>query len=427
MVRIRPERRTPVDLVVSAAIVVILLVAGLLVWAHSAVRHTDSIQAAASVPDVAPATAVPAGFTPLWRARSTVTHTPAIARSLVVTADGGSVTGRDPATGHEVWHYRRDLALCAVLAAWPSSNNEVLAAYRNSRGCGEITALDGSSGQREGARSSDADDRVQLVSDSGYVVSQGSTRLETWGSNLVRGIEYGRVDAPVKPDVQPGRTGCRLMSATTGGDRVAVIEHCGDEPGYRLTVLGAVLNKDEEVQQYRSSLITDGTSGPAPVAIAMSSSGIAVYDGGGNRPAPASNDAPAGPVAPAVRQFTTDGVPTVVNTVAGAPAPPDDVVPVTNGGLTSYFTGGTTVVLDAQNVRPIYQVPGAIGTGDVMAGQLLLPTATGISVRDAATGREVRSIPVRRDGYTRGPISLRVLGSTVIEQWGSTVAAYGPA
>ncbi|NED68557.1 hypothetical protein G3I15_47275, partial [Streptomyces sp. SID10244] len=76
-------------------------------------------------------------------------------------------------------------------------------------------------------------------------------------------------------------------------------------------------------------------------------------------------------------------------------------------------TGGTTVVLDAQNVRPIYQVPGAIGTGDVMAGQLLLPTATGISVRDAATGREVRSIPIRRDGYTRGPISLRVLGSTV--------------
>ncbi|NED66340.1 hypothetical protein G3I15_35975, partial [Streptomyces sp. SID10244] len=180
MVRIRPERRTPVDLVVSAAIVVILLVAGLLVWAHSAVRHTDSAQAAASVPDVAPATAVPAGFTPLWRARSAVTDTPAIARSVVVTADGGSVVGRDPATGHEVWHYRRDLGLCAVLAAWPSSNNEVLAAYRNSRGCGEVTALNGSSGQREGGRSSDADDRIHLVADSGYVVSQGSTRLETW-------------------------------------------------------------------------------------------------------------------------------------------------------------------------------------------------------------------------------------------------------
>ncbi|MYR08926.1 hypothetical protein GTV32_22580 [Gordonia sp. SID5947] len=427
MVRIRPERRTPVDLVVSAAIVVILLVVGLVVWVNSTARHTDSAQAAVTAPAVTAATAVPARLTPLWHARSPVTSTPAIARSLVITADGGSVVGRDPTTGHEVWHYRRDLGLCAVLAAWPSSNNEVLAAYRNSRGCGEVTALDGSSGQREGSRSSDADDRINLASDSGYVVSQGPTRLETWGSNLVRGIEYGRVDAPVKPGVQPGRTGCRLMSSTIGGDRVAIVEHCGNEPGYRLTVLGAVLNKDEEVQQYGSSLITDGTSGPPPVAIAMSSSGIAVYDGGGNRPAPASNDAPAEAPAPSVRQFTTDGVPTVVNTVAGAPAPPDGAVPVTNGGLTSYFTGGTTVVLNAQNVHPIYQVPGAIGSGDVMADRLLLPTATGISVRDAATGREVRSIPVQRDGYTGGPISLRVLGTTVIEQWGSTVQAYGPA
>lgn len=425
MVRIRPERRTPVDLAVSAAIVVVLVIAGLVIWLVSPVRHTDSAQAAASVPDVTPSATVPAELTPLWRASSAVTDGPAMTRSLVVTADGGAVVGRDPQTGREIWHYRRDLGLCAVLAAWPASTNKVLAAYRNSRGCGEVTALDGSSGRRSGGRSSDADDRVRLVSDTGYVVSQGPTRLETWGSNLVRGIEYGRVDAPVKPGVQPGRTDCRLMSSAIGGDRVAVIEHCGADPGYRLTVLGAVLDKDEDVQQFGSSLITDGTQGPPPVLIGMSSSAIAVYDGGGNRPQPPADNT-AGPTGPAIRQFSTDGVPTATNTVAGPAAPPEGLPAVTGGGITSFFTGDATVVLDAQNARPIYQVPGAIGTGDVMAGQLLLPTATGISVRDAATGREIRAIRVDREGRRDQPVGLRVLGSTVIEQWGSTVQAYGP-
>ena len=62
-----------------------------------------------------------------------------------------------------------------------------------------MTALDSDTGARTGARTSDADDAVNLAGGSGYVLAQGRTRLETWGTNLVRGIEYGRVDAPVKP------------------------------------------------------------------------------------------------------------------------------------------------------------------------------------------------------------------------------------
>ncbi|MEE4021764.1 hypothetical protein V1Y59_01630 [Gordonia sp. PKS22-38] len=429
MARIRPERRTPVDLAVTAAILVAIVVAGLVIWANSPVRQSESVQAAAPVPEVEPSSAVPANLAPAWRARSSATQTPAIAEATVVTADAGEVVGRDPQTGREVWHYRRNLDLCAVIAAWPASNNKVLAAYRNARGCGEVTALDASSGSRAGSRSSDADDHIRLVSDSGYVVSQGPTRLETWGSNLVRGIEYGRVDAPVKPGVQPGRQDCRLYSSAVGGSRVAVIERCGDEPGYRLTVLGAVLDDDEDVEQHGSSLITDGTDGPPPVLIGMSSSAIAVYDGGANPPMPTS-DTPApgspAPTAPTIRQFTTDGVPSATNTVNGAQHPPAGVA-VASGGLTSYYTGKSTVVMDAANLRPIYQVPGAIGTGDVMAGQLLLPTPAGVSVRDAATGRELRAIALPRDGRRDDqPVSLRVLGATVVEQWGTTVQAYRP-
>ncbi|MFI8771926.1 hypothetical protein ACIGKQ_07175 [Gordonia sp. NPDC062954] len=428
MARIRPERRTPVDLAVTAAIIVVTVVVGLLVWANSPVRQTESVQAVAPVPEVEPSAQVPTALTPSWRAQSPATRIPAVANSTVVTADGGTVAGRDPRTGRELWRYTRNLDLCAAIAAWPASNNKVLAAYRNSRGCGEITALDASSGQRTGGRSSDADDRVRLLSDSGYVVSQGPTRLETWGSNLVRGIEYGRVDAPVNPDVQPGRSDCQLLSSAVGGSRVAVIERCADDPGYRLTVLGAVLDDDEDVQQYGSSIITDGSAGPPPILIAMTSSTIAVYDGGGDPPLPdADTPTPDGNRTPTIRQFSSNGAPTATNTVNGVQAPPGDGVVVTGGGLTTFYTGTATVVLDASDLRPIYQIPGTIGTGEVMAGQLLLPTADGVSVRDGATGRELRAMTLPRDGRRDEPVALRVLGADVIEQWGPTVTSYSPA
>ena len=60
-----------------------------------------------------------------------------------------------------------------------------------------------------------------------------------------------------------------------------------------------------------------------------------------------------------------------------------------------------------------------------MAGALLLPTASGISVRDPANGRETGSIAFPRDAAT-ATTSLRVLGSNVVEQTGSTVRALVP-
>ncbi|MFZ2239321.1 MAG: hypothetical protein WAV90_07215, partial [Gordonia amarae] len=98
-------------------------------------------------------------------------------------------------------------------------------------------------------------------------------------------------------------------------------------------------------------------------------------------------------------------------------------------GLTTFWTGRATVVLDASSMRPAFQVPGTLGPGQTMAGQLLLPIAAGISVRDPATMKEIRTIGYARDGYNAerdGMIALRVLGDRVVEQWGSTVAVYGP-
>lgn len=423
MARVRPERRRPIDLAVTAAILVVVAALCVTAWALSPVRHTTSVQAQAEPAAIEPAKAVPERFVARWQVDSDATTVPAIGTSVVVTGNGGRVVGHDPSTGRELWSYSRDLDLCTVGTAWTASSDLALAVYRNSRGCSEVTALDAGTGGRAGARTSDADPQIRLVTDSGYAVAQGSRRMETWGSNLVRGIEYGRVEAPVRPEDAPDRADCELFSSAVSGDRVAVVERCADDPGYRLTVLGAVLGNDENVEQYGSSLITGDVSGPPPTLIAMSSSGIAVYDGGAAPAEPPTIGAESGP---AIRRFDTDGVAAGTNTVAGDATPPAGSVPISSDGVVTYWTGKATVVLNAQTLNPIYQVPGTLGPGQVMAGQLLLPSATGISVRDVATGREIRSIPLARSAPAAPVVSLRVLGDVVVEQHGPRVEAFGP-
>lgn len=282
-----PLRRRPVDLIVSALIVVALVIAGAAVWyfqfrtAHHAGPGHRLAGCTAYPVDV------PARLIHRWTAESEATRSPQVTDTAVLTGHDGAVRARDPRTGRAIWGYERPLPICGLLAAWSPTTPTALAAYANSRGCSEITALDAHRGVRRGTRSSDADNPVVLQSDGGYVLSLGRTRAETWGSNLVRGIEYGRIDARVKPDM--GRHDghdCRLTSGMTAGDRVALVEHCAGDPGFRLTVIGALLDKDEKIPLYGSAVITSGTAFAAPVVVGMSESGIAVYDGGANSPSP---------------------------------------------------------------------------------------------------------------------------------------------
>nr|WP_312870555.1 hypothetical protein [Gordonia asplenii] len=403
----------------SLCIVAVLAVVGVTVWWFSPARHTSSEPAAKSAPAVTDPEVAPERFVEKWTAASTAAPVPQTTQTVVLTGADGSLVGRDPATGRAVWSYRRDLPLCAF-SAWGGAGTDLaVAAYRNSRGCGEVTTFDAGSGRRTAARTSLADSTIQLITDDGYMLAQGPTRLETWGNNLVRGIEYGRVDAPVKPGVQPheGKL-CLIHSSAIAGSRVAVIERCDHEPGYRLTVLGATLDKDEKVTQYGSSIISSGTTQPPPRLIAMSTSGIAVYDGGGNSPEPRGAT---------IRQFNSDGAQIGESTVNGPLGPPIDSTPITRGGLTTFWTGTGTVVLDAQSVRPLYQIPNTLGPGVVMGGQLLLPTAAGISVRASTDAHEVRTIALSRKDYHGQTVAGGVLGGTYYEQWGDTLHAYGAA
>ncbi len=415
----RPLRRRPVDLVVSALIVVAVVIAAACTWYFSSARRT-TLTPAAGTPVALPRPAdVPARLEHRWSAESTATRSPQATDAVVLTGHDGVVQARDPRTGTPLWRYARDLRLCALIAAWSPSTPTALAAYANSRGCGEVTALDAHRGVRRATRSSAADHTVTLESDGSYVLSLGPTRLETWGSNLVRGIEYGRIDARVKPDL--GRRdghGCRLASGMTAGDRVAVVEHCDGDPGYRLTVIGAVLDKDEKIPFYGSKVITSGTAFTAPAVVAMSESGIAVYDGGANYPEPTP---------PAVRTFDSAGLETGRHPVPGGAALPASTATVSADGLVSVWTGQATVVLDAGSLQPRFTVPATAGPGVASGARMLVPDAAGYLVVDATTGRHLGAIRVPRPiGPAGAAIVPALIGDGLVEQRGGLISAYGP-
>ncbi|MFJ6097839.1 Rv3212 family protein [Williamsia muralis] len=405
----KPERRTRVDLAVAAVIVVVIVVAGVAIWSTSAVRGTSSDPAQNSAPLPTSASSVPSGLTEAWRAASNATTVPVVIGPVVVTGDGGTVIGHDPSTGRELWSYRRDLPLCGV-AGWPGSGRDyVIAVYRNARGCSEVTALYSATGQRAASRSSDADSTLDFSVEKDYFLAQGDTRLETWRSDLVRTIEYGRVDAPVNPGAQP-RSGCELLSSAIGSGRVAVVERCGIEPGYRLTVLGATLDKDEKLDEQGSTLITADLGSP-PRVVAVGANGVAVY---------------VSSPSPMLETYALDGTLRGRTTLLGR-AVDVESKPVSSGGLITFWTGEATLVLDASTLQARFQVPATLGPGVVMAGSLLLPSASGISEHNIVDGRPIRSIPVPRSGYGGGIITLGLIGDNVVQQWGPTISVLKPS
>ncbi len=415
----RPLRRQPVDLAVSALVVVALAISGVMVWYFSSARRT-TLTPASVAPVAQPYPIdVPTHLTHRWTAKSGATRSPQVTEAVILTGQGGVVQARDPRTGRSIWRYERPLPVCALLSAWSPSTPTALAAYQNSRGCGEVTALDAHRGVRRASRSSDADKSVRLESDGGYVLSLGPTRLETWGSNLVRGIEYGRITARVKPDMgrRDGRN-CRLTSGMTAGDRISLVEHCDGDPGFRLTVLGALLNKDEKIPLYGSTVITSGTAFAPPVVVGMSESGIALYDGGANTPEPTP---------PAIRTFDSDGAETGRHTVVGSPELPPTTVSTISDGMVSIWTGRDTVVVDAATMLPRFTVPGTRGPGVAAGGRMIVPDPGGYVIVDATTGRPVGRLPLTRDNSAdTAAIVPALIGDAVVEQHGQTIAAYGP-
>ncbi len=414
-----PERRRRSDLIVAAALVVVAAIILGVVWLGSDARGTTSESAKDPLPQATTATAVPATLTESWRARSPLTATPVVTGSAVVAGDGGTVTGLDPRTGSSAWTYRRDAPLCAVTSAW----NTALAVFRDGRGCSQVTELDGSTGNRKAQRTSDADSDVSLTDDGTYVTSRGTTRMELWRSDLVRTLEYGRVDAPVNPHGQP-RSGCTLVSSASNSSQLAVLEACPGESGLRLTILNPAPKDAQEPEELGSSVIADLTGADGPIG------GAAVIVASGDRVAlalPAQPTIPGQPGRPArialfdgtAQPITDFDLPSALTDQASFEG--DERVEKA-ANVFSWWTGTGTVALGLSDLAPKWSLPGALGPGALMAGKLLVPMPGGIAVIDSGSGTAERTISVNRAGY-EGPVGISVIGDDIIEQRGDEIIA----
>jgi hypothetical protein len=402
---VKPERRTKGDLLAAAAIAVVVAAIASLIWWTSDARATISRPAATSAPNPSLARAVPASLQQLWTAASSATTAPVIVAGTVATGDGRGVNGRDPGTGQTRWSYARDADLCGL--SWVY--HYAVAVYRDDRGCGQVSTVDGSTGRRGAARSGYADPQVRLSSDGTTVLSVGDTRLELWRSDMVRMLAYGETDARVKPSARGLHSGCTLHSAAASSLAVSVLESCANQADLRLALLRPGKEDDEPQQHF----VAEPGMGPSSGARVLTvwQSNTAVY-----LPLP---------------QPRVDVIDETGTTVASSPLPkaPSNSVVSQAGNLVTWWTGDSVLVFEASSLALRYTIAAGaqtvpLGPGTMMAGKLLIPVTGAIGVYDPVTGANERYIPVNR-APSDHPVVPAVSGSRVFEQRGDTVVALG--
>ncbi|KIA63166.1 PQQ-binding-like beta-propeller repeat protein [Nocardia vulneris] len=408
-----PERRTRADVISAVAIAALVVVAAVVVWARGDARGTESVTATSPVPTPAATDQLPTSLRELWHAPNAASERALVSGGVVVTGDEGTVTGHDPRTGDELWYYRRDMPLCGIEGQFTT----VVAVYRDQRGCSQATLLAGDNGARRTARTSYMDPSVRLSVDGTYTLAQGPKRLEMWRSDLVRTLEYGFVDAPVNVKTQP-RKGCTLLSSGSSPSRLAVLERCPEDAADRLTVLNPAPKDNTVPEEHGSHVLTGPGSDSADAKVlAVSDNRIVLYLPG------APGAAGAQPAAPRLAVFDATGNPIVVHQLSAPLSAESTTTRI--GSAYLVFTGNSVIALNGTTFDPLWTAAGALGSPAMMAGRLLLPTAGAMAFLDPSSGAEVGRVPLTRTDYSGAPISLAVLGSTILEQRGTEVYALG--
>ncbi|HEX9832524.1 MAG TPA: hypothetical protein VGA66_05445 [Mycobacterium sp.] len=403
---VKPERRTRADVVAAIAIAAVIAVTAGLVWWTSDARATISRPAANPVPPLITAKAVPSSLKQLWTAPSPKTTAPLVVAASVVTGDGHTVEGRDPASGSPVWSYARtDLDLCGVSWVYQYA----VAVYPDTRGCGQVSTIDAKTGRRGPARTAYADREVRLSSDGTAVLSAGDSRLELWRSDMVRMLSYGALDAKIKPGT-PASPLCLLVSAAASSATVSVLESCPDQPDLRLTLLRPADDEDTPDLKYVPQSGVSVDSGAQVVAVSDTTTAVYV---------PTPN--------PVVNIVDETGA-TIASTPLAKPAS-ENATMSRAGDLITWWTGDSVMVFSANGLQYKYTVAPAganipLGPATVMAGRLLVPVTGGYDVFDPGSGKGDRHIPVPRPPGT-APVVPAVAGSTVLEQRGDELVALG--
>ena len=391
-----PLRRTRADLLATGAITLASLAIAGTAFFSAPIRSNELVPAAQEYSSAARLAAPPTELKESFRLPDTSPGiAPVVADGLIITHDGTTLTATSP-TGERVWSYKRELKLCALDKAW----DKVVATYRGPAGCGDVVAIDASTGTYAGTRSAPSPDSVRGISSADRVGYVSPERVELWRSDLVRTVEYGRVEAPQESGMQPHA--CTIASALTRKELLAVAERCEDGTWLRLQTTTPEDSRKPEVR-------ADVELPDAAYLVAIAPEAVAVYD----------------PAAGEITVYDATG-----DRMSVTAAPDFSDTPDAPGSETSdlphhmsYFSAGTLALFEPDSLRLSATFTNALGTGTAAGDRMLVPTAEGIAVADWDTARIERVIDVQRNGYT-GPTGLATAGDSVVEKRGAEVVVY---
>ena len=395
----RPLRRTRGDLIATGVITAVS--AGLLATAFftAPIRSSELTPAAEQQEDYGQLAVVPESLTESFRLPdSSPNSAPLVVNGLIITYNDHTITATSP-EGDTAWTYTRDKELCTLAGAW----DKVVADYRGNGGCGDVVGIDAKTGEYASTRSAPGPDQVANVSSNDRVGYVSSQHVELWRSDLVRTVEYGTIEAPQEPDMQPNE--CPITSALTRTELLAVTEVC--DGGTFLRFQNATPEDSRSPEMNGSVELPEGA-----YLVGISQDAAAIYD-------PQSSE---------VRSYNKDGKELKVSEVPELPEPEqlDDatrILPVHDlPHHMTYHVGDYLLLLDPAelNVTGVFQ--GAKGTGFAADDRLLYASDSGVAVINWDKNSVEKIIPVDRGDYN-GPISIDSAGATVVEKRGDEIVA----
>lgn len=390
-------RRTRGDLIAAGVIAAVALALVLIAFLTAPVRSAQLDPAPEELENVGRLAVAPTSLSESFRLPDHSPEAkPVVVNGLIVTYNDGSVIATTP-SGETAWTYHRPNELCALGQAW----GKVVATYRDNAGCGDVVAINALTGQYAGTRSAIAPDIVTSVSSNDRVGYVGSTRTELWRSDMVRTVEYGYVEAPQEPDMQPNR--CQITSGLTRTELFAVTEICSD--GAYLRLQDATPEDSRQPEIYNSIDIPE-----TAYLVAIAQESAAIYD----------------PETSEIRTYDKEGTLIATSSVPNLPGPltlDNGVHPLAVGDLPHHMTyheGDYLVLMEPSQLTATGVFQGALGTGFAAGDRLLYASNGGVAVVDWDANAVDRIIPVDRGSYT-GPVYIDSAGATVVEKRGDEV------
>ena len=407
----RAERASRKDVLAVGAIILVLVVVLVASWWGSDARRVDHAQASTlSAP--AAAEAAPTKLRELWRGTSPQTVAPILLSGGVLTAKDDVLSMHDLRSGEVAWSYDRGLPLCDVTF----SNDRIVAIYHGPKGCGDVVSLAAGTGEYAHTRSALAEDSATALRSNDSTGLISPHRVELWRSDLVRTMEVGRQETPVKKEEQR-YADCPFTSALTRTELLATTQHCEGEGRMLLRLLKTKPERSDVPEELHSFYVPrDGQ------LVAIAQHHAAVYAPTGAR----GDGKPQLIVASdsgEVNHHPMPSAPAVAGSTQDTP-----VLPVTADlpHNMTWWTGDAVVGFHPTSLAPEFTVRDALGAGANMADRLLVPVEGGIQVFDTEHKKKERTLSVRRDGLAAGsPVHLRVSGGFVVEQRGDEVVVLG--